>query len=590
MIATGSTNTPLDSEEWPRIQAIKLKDDSELVMREGSLVALVGPNNAGKSHFLAQLRAVLYGGPTADANPSTGLIDSVRLSWPDRDLRKFLEMVANRMFSKRGEVWETNLSYDIYEASGVIAVPDIKELADDGNVFGQFIEAFVRYDEPLSRIKESEKQPLNNLSAALVRLQRQKAAYQAVQKDFEYIFDEQVSFWPYGGNLSFFLGKPDVEIPKMNDALGSQAIQFFESAPTIDRQGLGMRNVVGLLLRLYTDSRGIVLIDEPEAFLHPPQADRLGQIIGRVCKQERKQVICATHDRSLISGLSKGANEEIAIRRLGIERGVEQPYFSKAIGVEVLKDVRNKSRIRFTPVLESIFSSATVLVENEKDALFFEEALSQFNSHSSSGIPKNLRDSILFIPTNGNSNFASTRDLLRGLHSPTVVVGDLDLISDPERLRTTVASTGRGDAEEAGQLADKIVSRFSELHAEKLEKVKKDSREGKLKKIVADQLNAEHPDTRVKELLAEILELLEESGVLLIPHGELEDFDREVTNSKDKNEWVRTAIDQGVHRSDAVQEFVSAIVSRASREILEERDRGSRSERHKDTFEGCLAD
>lgn len=574
MISTGSTYTPLSKENWPKIEAIKLKDGSELVMREGSLVALVGPNNSGKSHFLAQLRAVLYGDSTADAKLSTGLIDSVRLCWPSRDFFGFLETVADRVFSKRGEVWDANLPHAIYGESGVFTVRDIERLVDNGNALGPFVEAFVRYDEPLSRIGESEKQPLSDLSTALVRLQRQDAAYEAVQRDFEYIFDEKINFWSYGGNLSFFLGKSDVEIPKMTDAYSSQAIRFFESAPTIDRQGLGMRNVIGLLLRLYTDSRSIVLIDEPEAFLHPPQADRLGQIIGKVCKQERKQVICATHDRSLISGLSKGANEEIAIQRLGVERGVEQPYFSKAIGVEVLKDVRNKSRIRFTPVLESIFSSATVLVENEKDALFFEEALSHFNSHSPSEVPKNLRDSILFIPTNGNSNFASTRDLLKGLHSPTVVVGDLDLISDPKRLRKTVASTGRGDAEKAGQLADQIVTRFRELHAGELDKVNKDSREGKVKKIVADQLKAQHPDPQIKGLVTEILELLEESGVLLIPQGELEDFDRTVTSSKDKNEWVRQAIDHDVHRSGAVQDFISAIVRRVNREILLERDRG----------------
>ena len=536
-------------------------------------MAIVGPNNSGKSHFLAQLRAVLFGSSTSDAQLSVGLIESVRLSWPTPNLRSYLEMVADRTFPKRRDLWDSSLPYDIYEQGGSFSTRDIEKLAERRDSFGHFIEAFVRYDEPLSRIEETRKQPLHDLSTALVRLQRQDDAYRAVQADFEYIFDEKVSFWPYEGKLNLFLGESQTEIPKMTDAYSSQAIQFFEAAPTIDRQGLGMRNVVGLLLRLYTDSRGIVLIDEPEAFLHPPQADRLGQVIGRVCEQKKKQVICATHDRNLISGLSKGTNKQVTFQRLGVQRGRNPSFYSKSVDVEALEEVRNESRIRFTPVLESMFSSATVLVENEKDALFFEEALFSFTSNSQSEVPKSLRDSVLFIPTNGNSNFASTRQLLSGLRSPTVVVGDLDLISDPRRLRKTVASTGMGDIEKAGQLANRIISRFGELHAVDLQGVKKDSREGKLKKIVANEVKVNHPDGEIQQLVSDILLVLADSGLLLIPCGELEDFDRTVTDSKDKNEWVRQAINQKVHESEAVQNFVETILSRVEQAIQEERYR-----------------
>jgi AAA domain, putative AbiEii toxin, Type IV TA system len=45
--------------------------------------------------------------------------------------------------------------------------------------------------------------------------------------------------------------------------------------PTLDDQGDGMKSFIGLVLTVIAGSSQILLVDEPEAFLHPPRLDAL---------------------------------------------------------------------------------------------------------------------------------------------------------------------------------------------------------------------------------------------------------------------------------------------------------------------------
>ena len=53
-------------------------------------------------------------------------------------------------------------------------------------------------------------------------------------------------------------------------------------ATTLDSQGDGMRSFATVLLYvLVADNHSIQFLDEPEAFLHPPQARLVGELIAR---------------------------------------------------------------------------------------------------------------------------------------------------------------------------------------------------------------------------------------------------------------------------------------------------------------------
>ncbi|MGW3149098.1 AAA family ATPase [Streptomyces sp. NPDC001177] len=75
------------------------------------------------------------------------------------------------------------------------------------------------------------------------------------------------------------VGDPGIPTPKI-DRVTEEYLSALASLPGLMQQGDGMRSLLGLLVPLVTSLYPIVFIDEPEAFLHPPQATALGRILG----------------------------------------------------------------------------------------------------------------------------------------------------------------------------------------------------------------------------------------------------------------------------------------------------------------------
>ena len=69
--------------------------------------------------------------------------------------------------------------------------------------------------------------------------------------------------------------------------------------PALEIQGDGMRSFTGALLSLLVHPRNIVLMDEPEAFLHPPQAKRLAETIADET-DSNSQLFLSTHDMEIV--------------------------------------------------------------------------------------------------------------------------------------------------------------------------------------------------------------------------------------------------------------------------------------------------
>jgi predicted ATPase len=72
------------------------------------------------------------------------------------------------------------------------------------------------------------------------------------------------------------------------------ARQLMQQYEKLDDQGDGIRSFLGITTALLATKRNVLLIDEPEAFLHPPQAFRIGEFIAKQATSQR-QIILATH-------------------------------------------------------------------------------------------------------------------------------------------------------------------------------------------------------------------------------------------------------------------------------------------------------
>lgn len=136
----------------------------------------------------------------------------------------------------------------------------------------------------------------------------------------------------------------------------------------IDNQGDGFKSFVGIVLSLLFSKDRIVLLDEPEAFLHPAQARYLGKWIADNSHKLSGQIIISTHNSNFLSGLLQ-SDEKVDIFRLN--RNLDNTTF-KLIPPEATKKLAKSPMLSSQRVLEAIFHKAVIVCEADADRIVYQ--------------------------------------------------------------------------------------------------------------------------------------------------------------------------------------------------------------------------
>ncbi|MDD5791604.1 MAG: AAA family ATPase [Erysipelotrichaceae bacterium] len=80
----------------------------------------------------------------------------------------------------------------------------------------------------------------------------------------------------------------------------------------LDDQGDGLKSYVSTFLSLNLKGSDVLLIDEPEAFLHPPLARQVGELIGDF--GDEKQIFVSTHSVEVLKGILSKSSDVNVIR------------------------------------------------------------------------------------------------------------------------------------------------------------------------------------------------------------------------------------------------------------------------------------
>ncbi|MFJ1606777.1 AAA family ATPase [Streptomyces sp. NPDC088253] len=147
----------------------------------------------------------------------------------------------------------------------------------------------------------------------LHRLQDDPELLKTVQSLSERIFRQKLTLERIGRKTQLRVGETSVPPPTV-DSITPEYVKSLASLDPLDAQGDGMKSLLGLLLPLVTASCRIMLIDEPEAFLHPPQAKIAGTVLGELAAERGIQILIATHDRNFLVGLLE-AKAPVAVVR-----------------------------------------------------------------------------------------------------------------------------------------------------------------------------------------------------------------------------------------------------------------------------------
>jgi hypothetical protein len=251
----------------------------------------------------------------------------------------------------------------------------------------------------------------------------------------EDVFGQPLTLDLTSNTLLLRVGTPSVPTPRLDESFALYRANLV-TLPPVAQQGDGMKSFLGLLASLLTSSYPIVFIDEPEAFLHPPQAAALGRALSTLVRENRLQVILATHDRNFLTGLLEVPDVPISIVRLHRDGNLTTPY---QLNSDDVRRLWTDVALRYTNVLDGLFHRLVVIAESDRDCRFYAASLDAAHEAAPLQIPPS---EVLFVPSNGKQGMARLVRALEAVHTPVVASPDLDILNDETVLAGLVAQFG----------------------------------------------------------------------------------------------------------------------------------------------------
>jgi hypothetical protein len=202
----------------------------------------------------------------------------------------------------------------------------------------------------------------------------------------------------------------------------ADGVAFHSQAMLIESASDGVKAFTGIIVELIAGDPRVLLIDEPEAFLHPSLASKLGYEISRAAVQSDKRVFASTHSPAFVMGcIQSGA--PLNIIRLTYRAGVAT---ARVLPNDELLELMRNPLLRSTGMLNGLFYEFVIVTESDADRAFYQEAndrLLRFRPEW--GIPN-----CLFLNAQGKHTVHTLIRPLRKLGIPAAGIVDVDVLKE----------------------------------------------------------------------------------------------------------------------------------------------------------------
>ena len=295
-----------------------------------------------------------------------------------------------------------------------------------------------------------------------------------------------------------------------------EAVRFHSSAQLIDQASDGVKAFTGIITEVIAGDPRVLLIDEPEAFLHPSLATNLGYEVSRAAASTDKRIFISTHSSSFVMGCINSGTP-VNILRLTYRSGVATARILPS--KDILELMRNPL-LRSTGVLSGLFYEFVVVTESDADRAFYQEVnerLLRFKHEW--GIPN-----CLFINAQNKQTVQTIIRPLRQLGIPTAGVVDIDVLKDGAPNWTNLLSSANFPEISRDSLA---ILRANVKRA--MDLTGKDMKRGGGVNILPNS---------DKEAALSLLNQLEEYGIFVVSGGELESWLKQVGASGHGPSWL----------------------------------------------------
>lgn len=490
-----------------------------------TVTLFVGPNNSGKSRILAELHRFCGSGTT---HKSDLLLRSVEFC-------AFSADEANKIVEKCPVVQKHGDRND--DLLNVAKPPNQHEVGRQKFLgilqqFGNSAEAFCTYYlgprtillGGHNRVSLTQTQDLGDLQhppqtsfQVLFRNDERRKKLQAVIYD---AFGKCVVLDPtQSGKLSM---RFSTEVPldaSRERSLDESAIWYFSQAKSIAELSDGVKAFTGLLTEIIAGDPCVLLIDEPEAFLHPPLAFKLGKEIAKASAESHKRVFASTHSPEIVMGCIQ-SGVSINIVRLTYWDGVST---ARVVSNDKLLPLMRNPLLRSANVIKGLFYDFVVVTEADSDRAFYQEVNERLLLFSPDlGIPN-----CLFINGHNKQSIPLIVQALRELGIPTAAIFDIDMIKEGGQEFTRILDCGFYPEATCAALRTSrkmVLDKFTSV----LRGDQEMSRDGGLKLLASQDAEAAH----------NFFDQLELYGIFVVREGECESWLKQLNVGSHGPKWL----------------------------------------------------
>ena len=572
-----------------RISKIIFSDDSKVIPSKG-VNLIVGGNNTGKSTLINELGRAISEGYIPNSTTKWIKQVSLMLENPKEEISSMFEEVENGHISIKGlgnierdyftiksgfkpnrqNIQSLNelTSYNANELEK-IATSDSRTLSInrgsdenqvdyyDGLLRRLLSQVQLSIEKCDTRLQERFEDNIDSIidnytqnSYSMTRsLLKDEKLLKQLSKNIREVFGVKIGFDDLRqGRRSLRILPSRLPSRKLEEV--KRAAIWNETSPLIREQGDGLRAYLKLVFNVFDEFYKIMIIDEPEAFLHPPQRRALGEILAKTAVSNDKQLFIATHDAEFIKGVLVGSshnrnsknNKDVSVFKTTINGDKRAINLCNLQTVSMC--VKNNQKIQRVEsnkyneeFLSSLFYRKTILVEDEFDKFFYER-------YSSLYMKTDEIMNINYIGLNGKSKIKHVFEQMYNLGLNVACIVDIDFLINYSDVPGCIRL-------EDNKLYDKHVE-FARTYVNMKEKDKfKDN-------LKRNGIKSLEEDEEKYKKAKEIIELYAKRGIFIVEVGEVECW----YNGSKNNANVHTILEKMEHKKcQKLSHFLKKVIS-----------------------------
>ena len=409
-------------------ESITFSDSTTLLLGPSDIVVLVGPNNSGKSQALRDLRNCLLGNSIGIVIESAKMSDAFTSENVGTFIRTNLQIAqqtnGNYRYSGYGVDFQDSREPNVLwprQRSALLSLFCLQMLT----------ESRITDSNPVAAI-DMDQSPSHPIHI----LYRDDEVADRMAAYFKRAFRQNLTVHlRSGSSIPLMVGERPAMQKGEDRASSTYWRRLMEVTLPLEQQGDGMRSFASVILHLLAPGTpSILLLDEPEAFLHPPQARLLGELIARE-KPPHAQLFVATHSPDVIQGLINAAPRQVRLLRVQRVSDGNINYITE-LENEKIQILDTNPAMKYTSVMSGIFHQRVIICEGNSDCLFYSSIIDLPEVNGGTN------PDVLFVNAGGKQNIASLAEMLVSLGVPVDVIADIDVIRDEYVIQQIISVLG----------------------------------------------------------------------------------------------------------------------------------------------------